>query len=187
MQVSRAFLRQTTGKAHRRLDAAMGSLILSKREDYTKFLQVHAIALHCIEQQVGATPPLDLTRMNSLLRQDLDILNANIPETALSIPARAGSQAGVHYVLSGSHFGAAVLLNDWRQSTCKEVATAGSYISAPDYALAWPTVLAQLSALSQAGLDEARRGALWTFGVFEEVARHVLKPEPAPVVSHATS
>lgn len=108
-------LREATGPSHERLDAAFGSLDLSKRADLATFLSAHAIGLEplfpafrgFVEDELG----LECPDYPAMLRKDLDALGVGpLP----SVAPRAGladeaGKAGIAYVVCGSRLGLVVI------------------------------------------------------------------------------
>jgi heme oxygenase len=113
MQSLLALFREATAASHETLDSAFGSLDLSARSDYVRFLRGHAIGmapLHAgfcafVEGELHGECP----DYPAMLRSDLAALgvdNAQLPQVAapaaLSPPATA-------YVLAGSRLGLAMI------------------------------------------------------------------------------
>lgn len=105
--------REATEASHETLDAAFGSLDLSTREDYVRFLRGHAMgtaplfaSFRTFCEDVLGTPCPDYPAM---LRADLAALGVSADDLA-TIPAPAAmSPRATGYVLSGSRLGLAMI------------------------------------------------------------------------------
>lgn len=113
MQTLLSHLREATSASHERLDAAFGSLDLSQREDYVRFLGGHAIGMAplfgtfkaFVEGDLG----LDCPDYPAMLQADLAALGvdaAQLPDVSTKgrlTPESAG------YVIAGSRLGLAMI------------------------------------------------------------------------------
>jgi heme oxygenase len=106
---ARQTLKDATAARHRRLDAALGALDLSDRDDYRRLLSIHARAAPPLEASLAEVWSGWRSRTPHLLA-DLADLDGAAPEWIA--PAQAQSAArgwGVQYVLEGARLGARVL------------------------------------------------------------------------------
>jgi heme oxygenase len=106
-------LREATSASHETLDAAFGSLDLTSRDDYVRFLSGHAIGIaplfasfhSFVQDDLG----LDCPDYPSMLREDLAALGvdtADLPK--VSAPAEL-SPLSTGYVVAGSRLGLAFI------------------------------------------------------------------------------
>lgn len=113
MQPLLSHLREATQASHEMLDAAFGSLDMSDRDDYARFLSGHAIGLapmfakfrSFVEGELGLGCP----DYPAMLRTDLGMLDIDVD--ALPQVAAQGdlSSAATGYVVSGSRLGLTVM------------------------------------------------------------------------------
>lgn len=113
MQTLLSHLREATHASHEMLDAAFGSLDLTGRDDYVRFLSGHAVGLapmfaafrSFVEDELGLACPA----YPSMLRDDLAKLDVHAD--ALPHVATQGdlSPAATGYVVSGSRLGLTVI------------------------------------------------------------------------------
>lgn len=105
--------REATKASHETLDAAFGSLDLSTREDYVRFLRGHAMgtaplfaSFRTFCEDVLGTPCPDYPAM---LRADLAALDVSTDDFAAVPPPGAMSPSATGYVISGSRLGLAMI------------------------------------------------------------------------------
>jgi heme oxygenase len=167
-------LREATGPSHERLDAAFGSLDLSKRADLAGFLSAHAIGLEplfpafraFVEDELG----LECPDYPAMLRADLDALGVGaLP----SIAARPGigdeaGRAGVAYVVSGSRLGLVVIRQRGYWGEAQGFRSA--YMSDGRGHEAWKALVPVLRSRTRPGMDvdAVRTAALAAFDTFAD-------------------
>ncbi|HKX78488.1 MAG TPA: biliverdin-producing heme oxygenase [Novosphingobium sp.] len=106
-------LREATGPSHQRLDASFGSLALTDRADYARFLAAHFIGLASLmplvqdfaERELAFTAP----DMLSMLRQDLAELGPKAEDLPRMKAPPDLAPLGVTYVVAGSRLGLAMI------------------------------------------------------------------------------
>lgn len=105
-----AQLRQATGAAHERVDAAFSTLGLADRAHYAAFLRAHARALPAAERVMAAVPlAREIAFRTPLLTADLADLDV-APPAPLAFDVAGEARAwGVLYVVEGSRLGGAML------------------------------------------------------------------------------
>lgn len=113
MQPLLSHLREATQASHELLDAAFGSLDMTERHDYVRFLRGHAVGLaplfptfrRFVEDDLGLACP----DYSAMLRDDLAKLDVDI-DALPRIPAQGDlSPAASGYVVSGSRLGMTVI------------------------------------------------------------------------------
>ncbi len=172
-------LRGATADAHRRLDAALGTLDLQSRAGYRRFLAANAAALLPLEQAlveagVAESFPDWATRTRGgAILDDLARVGGVVRPLAAPAPLDAGAMLGMLYVLEGSRLGAAVLLKRVAQSPDPVVAGATRYLRHGAGQRLWPGFLSRLGRLALTPDQEARAidGARCAFDLFAQAAR----------------
>jgi heme oxygenase len=113
MQSLLSHLREATSASHETLDGAFGSLNLSDRADYVRFLSGHAIGMAPLFDSFRAFVEDDLQfdcpDFPAMLRADLAALDIDVdrlPRVAASGPLSASATA---YVVAGSRLGLAMI------------------------------------------------------------------------------
>ncbi len=163
-------LRDATGAAHERVDAAFGGHDLSAPAAYRAFLRAHALALPAAERAMAALPfALTLPTRTSLLADDLGTLGMAMPDPLpFPIGDDAASRWGVLYVVEGSRLGGALLARQVPQGMPR------AYLGAVHAPGQWRAIRAALDAAAT-GRDadwNARMvsGALATFALYAAAA-----------------
>lgn len=142
----RAVLREATAAEHGRLDAAMGTLDLSRPEDYARFLRVQLAGREPVEAWLAAVAGTDAPPpMSPLIRTDLEALGVDAPrQTGTPFdPGTAEGAIGTAWVLAGSHLGNRMMLR-----RLAERAPAGwpvAFLSDEQMAAHWRAILPALS------------------------------------------
>jgi heme oxygenase len=139
-------LRQDTACKHQEVDDLFSRLDISKRDEYGIFLKAHFIALSAIEKhfaEVGssfASPPAQ----SGLIHQDILALGEKPVIAKLSSLPELSNLAGLAYVVSGAHFGAAVLLKRVSASSDPATLSARTYLQSADMRSYWPVVVREI-------------------------------------------
>jgi len=183
MDPARSYLRQVTRADHERVDAMFAPLDLTSSEDCALFLAAHRDALNLVAAHVQ-TSEVDLATLITEISRDLAQFSPR-DRAAPSVPDFEGHPIGVDYVLSGSHFGAKVLVRKMLASTHADVREATHYLQHAHLGDVWPRVQTRLGTLDDAGLAQAAAGARWTFAVFEAVGQAALARHGHVVASRA--
>ncbi|MDF2638067.1 MAG: heme oxygenase protein [Novosphingobium lindaniclasticum] len=109
-------LRGATASAHQGLDAAFGSLDLTRREEQARFLAAHAIGLEGLFPAVRdfARDVLGFACPDypAMLRSDLAELGVEIDLAAYAEGCDAAASSGTCYVVAGSRLGMTVIRRD---------------------------------------------------------------------------
>lgn len=113
MQTLLVHLREATAASHEALDASFGSLDLSGRDDYVRFLSGHAIGLAplfggfraFVEDQLG----LDCPDYPGMLRADLAAVGVDVGTLPVIEPSPVISPTATGYVVAGSRLGLAAI------------------------------------------------------------------------------
>jgi heme oxygenase len=109
MQPLLSHLREATHASHEMLDAAFGSLDMTERGDYVRFLSGHAIGIAPMFAHFRAFVEDDLGRVcpdyPTMLRNDLGRLDVDIDALPRVAAQGALSPAATGYVISGSRLG----------------------------------------------------------------------------------
>jgi heme oxygenase (biliverdin-IX-beta and delta-forming) len=161
-------LRESTREEHLRIDGLLSSLNLATRQDYVRFLRIHAEAL----RQLGSrTPPqdrADTAALASCLESDLKFYVARpLPQPMAECEEPLARQLGIAYVIRGSRLGAQVLI---------QRVAAGAPCAYLRYraATSWTAFLATLDSFSLTQSPDSEgdviEGAKAAFGVFFRVA-----------------
>ena len=122
----RQALRRATDDLHTGLDAALGGLDLTDREQYATFLTVQLAARRPIEQWLAANAPAELRppAQSALLADDLAGLGFTPTASALAeFSAPKGGALGVAWAIGGSSMGNRMMLRAWRQRSADMPAT----------------------------------------------------------------
>lgn len=106
-------LRQATSASHETLDAAFGSLDLSARDHYVRFLSGHAIGMaplfesfrRFVEDDLG----LECPDYPAMLREDLAALGVDAHDLPSVAPPAELSPTASGYVIAGSRLGLAAI------------------------------------------------------------------------------
>ena len=109
-------LRRETRAAHERVDARFSTLNLEDRDDYRRFLMLHAVAFLPVERALTDGGAARLIADWDVMRRTPE-LAADLADMCLPIPSDAGGPTfasdaemlGAIYVLEGSRLGGAVL------------------------------------------------------------------------------
>lgn len=184
-----AALREATGTAHARLDAAFGALQLDRQEDLVRFLRGHAIGIAAtfapfrafVEDELGLTCP----DYREALAADLAALGeADAALPAISTPwlADRGAALGLAYVVAGSRLGLAVLRK--RGYAGRAMGRRSRYMEDESGVVIWRVLLGQMREhdLSPAQIAAACTAALATFACFErafELSTGIIDITPA--------
>jgi heme oxygenase len=170
---ARFALRDRTGKAHERVDAAFGRFDLTDRHSYADFLTGHASALLPLEEALTSAGAAGLTedwashRRAPLLLADHGALDV-APPPLVPAPdfADEAEMLGGLYVLEGSRLGGAVL----RKAVPPHLPAA--FLSAPQAPRRWTRFASELDLLldTPSRLDAAVHAALACFACFERAA-----------------
>jgi len=106
-------LREATSASHETLDAAFGSLDLSSREDYVRFLRGHAIGLAPLfgsfRQFVEGELDLSCPDYPAMLQSDLAALGEDPSALPQAHEPAALRSAATSYVIAGSRLGLAMI------------------------------------------------------------------------------
>ena len=113
MQSLLSHLREATKASHETLDAAFGSLDMSDRDDYVRFLSGHSVGLapmfaafrSFVEDELGLVCP----DYPAMLREDLAQLQVDASALPNVMAQGDLSPAATGYVVSGSRLGLAVI------------------------------------------------------------------------------
>lgn len=176
-------LREGAREAHDCVDALFSQLDFQHRQDYQRFLLIHAASFgvlghyadrHCLTQDL-------LARMNAQLKADLAGFPASAFTPGAPVLAQAPDPLAIDYVVCGSRLGSQLLSRRWLQSRDAVVRAAGGYLNLPHNPELWRTVCAALSALAPDGRRAARivRDVRAVFGLFIESGRGVQAPAMA--------
>ncbi len=163
-------LRNDTALKHQEVDDLFSELDISKRQDYSVFLNANFIALKAIENHFSSlkckfdVPPIQ----SNLLYQDICNLGeeANITQD-IDLPGLPSS-LGMAYVVSGAHFGSSVLLKRVSASNDAKVLSARSYLQSNDMKRYWPIVMQQIKQTirTEADYHVLVKGALTAFNIY---------------------
>lgn len=163
-------LRDATGAAHERVDAAFGAHDLSSPDAYPRFLSAHARALPAAERVMAALPfARTLPLRAPLLEADLTDLGAPLPAPMAFTPGEDDATLwGVLYVVEGSRLGGALLARQVPPHMPH------AYLGAVHAPGQWRAIRAALDQAA-AGRDAAWKarmiaGALATFALYEGAA-----------------
>ncbi|WP_294197344.1 biliverdin-producing heme oxygenase [uncultured Sphingomonas sp.] len=163
-------LRDATGAAHERVDAAFGAHDLSSPDAYHRFLSAHARALPAAERVMAALPfARTLPLRAPLLEADLADLGAPLPAPMAFTPGEDDATLwGVLYVVEGSRLGGALLARQVPSHMPH------AYLGAVHAPGQWRAIRAALDQAA-AGRDAAWNarmiaGALATFALYEGAA-----------------
>ncbi|MBY6127805.1 biliverdin-producing heme oxygenase [Qipengyuania aquimaris] len=162
-------LREATDAAHRRLDAAAGSLPLTCDHDYSIFLKAQYSARAAMERAFAHTPPADIQAppaQTPHLARDIASLGRVLPVSAEAPRFDNPLEAlGAAWVIAGSSLGNRTLLARRRKAGLSGADTFLSDPSMPDY---FRSLLAVIEAADpSSSLEPATRGALTCFALFE--------------------
>jgi heme oxygenase len=106
------YLRDGTRDAHAAVDAAFGSLDLTRRDDYVRFLTAHYMAVAPLQPVLAgfAKRHLDMAAPDyrALLGDDLAALNVKTEQLPL-LEMDAMDERGASYVLAGSRLGMSMI------------------------------------------------------------------------------
>jgi heme oxygenase len=104
-------LRAATREPHRRLDSGLSRLRLDLREDYMRFLSIHARVIPALERSVESGRPWSGWSARAHFLQE-DLLALGVATPTLDEPHEPVKEAecwGLQYVLEGSKLGGEVL------------------------------------------------------------------------------
>jgi len=160
-------LREATAASHATLDAAFGSLDLSDRDDYIRFLRGHAMGLaplfddfrSFVEGDLGLPCP-DYPRM---LAADLHALGEG--PGGLSVPAAAQTTpSATGYVIAGSRLGLAMIRKRgyWGHAN----ALPSAYMEDEQGIAIWREAAARLKGLPADATGREARAAVAAFDTF---------------------
>lgn len=165
-------LREATSASHDRLDTAFGSLDLSERADYARFLAGHAIGMSAlfpafrtfVERDLG-TPCPDYPAMLSSDLATLGIDAGDLPNVAVSDGLTPLATA---YVLAGSRLGLAMIRRNGYWG--KAQGHPSAYMEDERGQAIWKDVVARLkqSQLTEGDAAPERAGAIAAFDTFSE-------------------
>ncbi|MHA6718212.1 biliverdin-producing heme oxygenase [Sphingomonas sp. RS6] len=172
MNPTRRRLREATGAAHARVDAAFGGFDLGRRGGYVALLAAHDEALRPIEARLDASDTVPVIadwparRRSAALAADLTELGHSAPAPAAAPPtpfASVAAVAGTLYVLEGSRLGGRLL----SRSVAPGMPT--RYLDAEQPSEKWRELLEKLDQLLYlpTQLDIAVDAALDAFDRFE--------------------
>jgi heme oxygenase len=162
-------LRDATRASHATLDAAFGSLDLSRRDDYVRFLRGHAIGMaplfasfqSFVECELGTTCP----DYPAMLAADLASLDEAAPAFAVE-PAGPIANAATGYVIAGSRLGLAMIRKQGYWGRSNELPSA--YME-DDLGLAiWKEAATRLKALPADETEREAKAAITAFDTFRE-------------------
>ncbi|WP_374412431.1 biliverdin-producing heme oxygenase [Novosphingobium colocasiae] len=168
-------LRCATGPAHDKLDAAFGSLDLTRRDDLARFLRGHAIGMAAIfapfRAFVGGELHLSCPDYPAALRADLTELGEDtttLPRISSPWLAADGAALGLAYVVAGSRLGLAMLRK--RGYHGQSAGLCSRYMENESGIGIWQALLAHMRAatLDDAHIAAACAAARDTFACFAE-------------------
>lgn len=163
----RWILRDATAALHAELDEKLGALDLTSHEQYSAFLNVHAVALSQIA--VGLVPGPLASGIDALIRaarQDLGLLGAISAEPPFQSRGLL-HPLGVAYVIGGSHFGKKILRRRHAAARDPRVLAASAFFDETSSEQIWnsaPELLQPVAA--DQSLDGPISSALDVFAVF---------------------
>lgn len=155
----RESLRDDTRAAHERVDRIFSTLDLADRSDYEHFLRAHAAALQAIEARlfVAMKPTERPPVVSDFAVADLTSLGQKRPLATFHRGLSGAHPIGLSYVISGAHYGGAVLRRHWSRSKDRAVLDAGRYLKSTSMKDYWPRFLSLLDTHS---FDPAERIAM---------------------------
>lgn len=140
-------LREATHAAHESLDGMFGSLDLTSREGYARFLSAHLIGMRALQAPfrrfVADELGLDAPDFVGMLEEDLAAIGLN-PDALPSIAMASEMEAsGITYVISGSRLGLAMIRK--QEYWGKQAGTATSYMEDTNGLAVWRALVAWMN------------------------------------------
>lgn len=163
----RQILRTETADDHLVLDRSMAYLVLSRRVDLIRFLQIHLTARIGLEGWLArnAPPGWEPPPQSALIAQDLAALGVSDAGTTIEFdPDRDCDWVGPAYVIAGSHLGNRLLLAQCGSAMPDD---ARRFLLGDAMQHYWQRLRSLLSVVLEAGDGDASvRGARATFEHF---------------------
>jgi heme oxygenase len=165
-------LRDATAASHETLDGAFGSLDLTERGDYVRFLSGHAIGMAPLFDSFRAFVEddlqIDCPDFTAMLRTDLAALGVDAGALPSVTPPAALSKSATAYVVAGSRLGLAMIRKAGYWGRSHDLPSA--YMEDDAGRAIWKDVVARLKQRIPDQDEAAREGAaaVAAFDTFRE-------------------